>query len=263
MPKKLSFMGAAACMGACSAPLCPSAMQPGEQGRIVRIIDGDALVLHTGQSVRLVGIDAPQLTRPGEPQDDNALKSKRYLEDLALGREVQLCYPGLTRDRYDRALAHVVTTDQLGPPRWLNRDSVAAGMARVRLFPDTLGAVETLYAAETQARKEVRGLWKSAAYQLLAAKDISPNLAGFTLVQASFAGPALPLPGGESATNACRRAVAGSDLIIQIDTSARALCAAPADRPYLMRGWLANGQLRIRVEAHARPIVLDEDIPVD
>jgi len=33
--------------------------QPGEHGRVVRVIDGDALVLDTGQSVRLVGIEAP------------------------------------------------------------------------------------------------------------------------------------------------------------------------------------------------------------
>jgi len=31
----------------------------GERGRVVRVLDGDALVLDTGQSVRLVGVEAP------------------------------------------------------------------------------------------------------------------------------------------------------------------------------------------------------------
>ena len=38
-----------------------STMEPGERGRVVRIIDGDALVLDTGQSVRLVGLEAPAM----------------------------------------------------------------------------------------------------------------------------------------------------------------------------------------------------------
>jgi endonuclease YncB( thermonuclease family) len=59
------------------------------------------------------------------------------LEDMALGREVQLFYAGLTRDRYDRTLAHVMTTDALGPDLWLNREMVARGGARVRVYPDT------------------------------------------------------------------------------------------------------------------------------
>ena len=88
-----------------SSPL--DEMEPGERGRVVRILDGDALVLDTGQSVRLVGVEAPVLRpRSGEPEPF-AVESARMLEDMVLGRDVQLFYPGLTRDRYDRALAHV------------------------------------------------------------------------------------------------------------------------------------------------------------
>ena len=61
-------------------------MQPGETGRVVNVIDGDALVLDTGQSVRLVGIEAPALNpRYGDPAP-YAEQAKRGLEDLVLGR---------------------------------------------------------------------------------------------------------------------------------------------------------------------------------
>jgi endonuclease YncB( thermonuclease family) len=50
---------ALAALAACSAPDPLAGTQPGEHGRVVRVIDGDALVLDTGQSVRLVGIEAP------------------------------------------------------------------------------------------------------------------------------------------------------------------------------------------------------------
>lgn len=109
---------------------------------MVRVIDGDALVLDTRQSVRLIGIEAPARPykdRVGAPYFE---ESRRMLEDMALGREVQLFYAGLTRDRYDRALAHVVTTDALGPDLWLNREMVARGGARMRVYPDTSVANE-------------------------------------------------------------------------------------------------------------------------
>ena len=102
-------------------------MEPGETGRVVRIADGDTLYLHTGQSVRLVSIESPSLGyRDREPALFAEL-SKRMLEDLAQGREIQLYYPGLTRDRYQRALAHAVTIDGKGAPVWLNRAMLEAG----------------------------------------------------------------------------------------------------------------------------------------
>ncbi|MEH6411849.1 MAG: hypothetical protein V7741_15080 [Hyphomonas sp.] len=50
---------ALATLAACSAPNPLAETQPGEHGRVVRVIDGDALVLDTRQSVRLIGIEAP------------------------------------------------------------------------------------------------------------------------------------------------------------------------------------------------------------
>lgn len=97
----------------------------------MRVFDGDALSLDTGRSVRLIGIEAPAApyrNREGEPGYET---SKRVLEDMELGREVELRFAGLTRDRYDRALAHVVTTDALGPRLWLNSEMVKKGGARV------------------------------------------------------------------------------------------------------------------------------------
>lgn len=97
----------------------------------MRVFDGDALSLDTGWSVRLICIEAPAApyrNREGEPGYET---SKRVLEDMELGREVELRFAGLTRDRYDRALAHVVTTDALGPRLWLNSEMVKKGGARV------------------------------------------------------------------------------------------------------------------------------------
>ncbi|NBC21041.1 MAG: nuclease, partial [Alphaproteobacteria bacterium] len=154
-----------------SSPL--EALVPGEHGRVVRIIDGDGLVLDTGQSVRLVGLAAPspeRRERPGEPFAEN---SSRMLEDMALGRRVRLYYAGLTRDRYDRALAHVVTQDALGPRLWLNREMALRGGARVRTWPDTALAAGALIEAERRAREAGRGLWALDTYQVRKARELT------------------------------------------------------------------------------------------
>jgi micrococcal nuclease len=151
----LTGMGIAlVALAACSAPDPLAGTQPGEHGRVVRVIDGDALVLDTEQSVRLVGIEAPAGPYKGKGGDPFYRESRRMLEDMALGREVQLFYAGLTRDRYDRALAHVMTTDALGPDLWLNREMVA----RVRVYPDTAAANDLLLAPEAEARIAGLGL---------------------------------------------------------------------------------------------------------
>ncbi|MEL7481508.1 MAG: hypothetical protein AAGJ29_08095, partial [Pseudomonadota bacterium] len=52
----------------------------GEVGRVVRVIDGDALVLDTGLVVRLAGIEAPSPERRGRRGQPYADTSARVLE---------------------------------------------------------------------------------------------------------------------------------------------------------------------------------------
>jgi endonuclease YncB( thermonuclease family) len=125
----------------CGAPGPLDGLEPGERGPLVRVVDCDTTVLDTGQSVRLVGIEAPSGGYRDCARQPYHTKSKRMMEDMVLGREVQLHYDSLTRDRYDRALAHAQTVDALGPTLWLNAEMVKRGGARVRVHPDTSAAI--------------------------------------------------------------------------------------------------------------------------
>ncbi len=79
---------------------------------------------------------------------------------MTLGREVQLRYADLTRDRNDRALAYVVTVDRLGPKLRLNAEMVKRGGARVSTDHDTADANAPLVAPEQVPHPEKTGLWK-------------------------------------------------------------------------------------------------------
>ncbi|MEH6809010.1 MAG: thermonuclease family protein [Hyphomonas oceanitis] len=235
------LFGALLVLAACSGPDPLAGTQPGEHGRVVRVIDGDALVLDTGQSVRLIGIEAPAgpyKDREGAPF---YTESKRMLEDMALGREVQLFYAGLTRDRYDRALAHVMTTDALGPDLWLNREMVARGGARVRVYPDTAGANGLLLAPEAKAREAKLGLWKTKAYRIPVASDLPEPFEKFQLVE-GVTGERLST---DEQGASCELALAESALTLEIQTSAAALCQTPMGTAVRARGYVYRGKLEI------------------
>jgi micrococcal nuclease len=125
-----------------------SAARPAAQtGRVVRIRDGDSIVVLVAGAdveVRLDSVDAPELAQ------SFGRRAKRFTSEQALGRTVRLEAKG--KDKYDRTLAEVFLPDG----RSLNRELVSAGCAwwfrRYSTDPD-------LEARERQARAARRGLW--------------------------------------------------------------------------------------------------------
>lgn len=225
-------------------------MEPGETGRVVRVIDGDALVLNTGQVVRLIGIEAPVLKPRGRDPDPYSREAARTLEDMTLGREVQVFYPGMTRDRYDRALGHLVTIDQTGPTLWVNMELVRRGAARVRLYPDTAARGEELLAAEAQARLDETGLWAKSAYRIHSIGGLEEGKRGFDLATGVL-GRELSVTDEMPDTLACVRAVEGSRYRVEVQAEAAAVCDVPAGTRLRFRGWISNGRLDLTHPLHA------------
>lgn len=234
---------------ACAPAPYFATMEPGETGRVVRIADGDTLYLHTGQSVRLAGIEAPSLAyraRAAAPFSD---QSRRMLEDLAQGRDIQLYYPGLTRDRYQRALAHAVTIDEKGAPVWLNQAMLERGGAWVRLYPDTDAEAEALFRAEAAARSAGLGLWGESEYSNTEMADLTETQTGFVLVTGTFvaaARPDLADPFGA----ACIARFQNSSIRVFVAPDAAEICSLPAQTRLHLRGWLRAGLLRISHHSH-------------
>jgi endonuclease YncB( thermonuclease family) len=156
-----------------------SDLAEGEAGRIARVLDADSLALDTGLRVRLAEVEAPAAgygDRVGEPGADEA---RVVLERAALGREARLWYGGLSRDRYERAIAHVIARDEVGADVWLNGLAVRQGAARVRTYPDNAKRARRLLAMEDEARVAGRGLWAEEFWRVRGLDDLggAPNFA--------------------------------------------------------------------------------------
>lgn len=255
MPRRV-IGGLVILLAACGSASPLPDMQPGETGRVVNVIDGDALVLDTGQSVRLVSIEAPALYPRDRPAEPYAAESARILEDLTLGRRVQLYYPGITRDRYDRALAHVVTIDGAGPDVWLNAEMLERGGAWVRLYADTAARGNELMSLEAEARASETGLWSNADYRVQDAGSVSQELRGFRIIHGRI-GVARPVPTDTRYPPACRRALQGADLTLSIRRDARTACGLPVGTEIRVRGYISELELDLTYPRHLQIVEAD------
>ncbi|MEO8756242.1 MAG: thermonuclease family protein [Devosia sp.] len=148
-----------------SAAACEG-LRDGPKGIVTQIVDGDTLLLDTGLVVRLIGIQAPHLAlgRDGLSDWSKGAESKQALSEIALNKPVLLRYGGEEKDRYGRSLAQLFVTDDSGV--WVQKQMLAAGMARVYSFPDNRACLPELMAAETKARAGVLGIWTDPYYRV-------------------------------------------------------------------------------------------------
>ena len=74
-------------------------------GIVSRVIDGDTLVLETGQKIRLAGINSPELARENCPAEFLANVAKSALEEVLVDGRAQAEVTQEAKDRYSRTLA--------------------------------------------------------------------------------------------------------------------------------------------------------------
>ena len=228
-------------LSACSEPGPLDDLARGEEGRVVRILDGDTVALSTGLVVKLASLEAPSFGRGGEPDDLFAYESARILEDLVMGRRVRLYYPGLTRDRYDRAIAHVETADDLGAYHWVNLAVARRGGARVRVYTDSVALADELLTAEESAQLGRSGLWSKRDYNTLSAAGVETAFRGFTVIEGTTLGTAGP--GGQFAK--CRLSIEGAAMLLEISAEASGYCNLPDRTMLRARGYVREGRMEI------------------
>lgn len=73
----------------------------GETAIVTRVIDGDTFVISSGERVRIIGIDAPEIN------EDYYAEAMTELEYRILNKEVMLIKDTSERDRYGRLLRYV------------------------------------------------------------------------------------------------------------------------------------------------------------
>ena len=121
-----------------------------EYGKIVRIIDGDTLMIETqadgSKKIRLSCIDSPELDQKWGPQ------AKQFVESCCRQKKVKLRKHG--QDRFGRTIATIYLDG-----RNLNRELVKEGYARA--YPKYM-CDDQMPFFETEARNKKKGMWRSS-----------------------------------------------------------------------------------------------------
>lgn len=139
------------------APAAPPKDQrdfAGEKVTVTRVVDGDTVELADGRTIRLLGIDTPEVYGGQECWGPEASQfARKTLANKTVGLVTDPTQDAV--DRYGRTLAYLVL------PNGDNYSvlAAAAGAARAYTYDDPVQLASQIEAAEAQARAADRGLW--------------------------------------------------------------------------------------------------------
>jgi endonuclease YncB( thermonuclease family) len=127
---------------------------------VSKVIDGDTLILSSGQHVRLLGINAPELTRKNRQGEAGGYDAYIWLEKQVEKKSVALEFDQQHQDKYGRQLAHVFSVDG----KHVNLDMVRYGHAIASVIPPNVKYTRALLTAQQAAERQQLGLWKEPSY---------------------------------------------------------------------------------------------------
>lgn len=142
----------------------PACRDPCATAAVVRVIDGDTLVLHGIGRVRLIGLDAPETWLRHDCFGREAARALRHLTPP--GSPVQTAGDIERRDHYGRRLLYLWTPSG----EFVNATLVREGFARAMPIRPNTSYAPLIHAAEDAARRGGAGIWH-------------PDLAGCTLAR--------------------------------------------------------------------------------
>ncbi len=118
---------------------------------VTRVIDGDTIVIDTGQRVRYIGVDTPEVYPEEEAYGMEAWQANRQLVE---GKKVRLEPDVSETDKYGRLLRYVYADDIL-----VNAELVRLGLAEAKAYPPDTRHQDLLEQTEREAREAGRGIW--------------------------------------------------------------------------------------------------------
>jgi endonuclease YncB( thermonuclease family) len=152
-----------------------------ESARVARIVDGDTLVLADGRSVRLIGINAPEVGHGGKAGEPLARQARDALRQLLPPGSTVYLQPGDDpRDSYGRTLAHAFRSRTGGSAE---AALIERGLAQQIVIPPNLAQADCLFVAERGARAARLGIWAESYFQPHAARALTVADAGYRRVR--------------------------------------------------------------------------------
>lgn len=142
--------------------------------KVARVIDGDTFVLSDSQRVRILGIDCPEIAKPGKPAQPFGEEAKQKTKSLIEGKTIKLTFEpavqfspfskgGNTKGVYDffgRLLAHVwLVGSNNKDSLFIQAELIKAGLAKVRYYSKQKRYYGIFKNLQRTAKKNKVGMW--------------------------------------------------------------------------------------------------------
>ncbi|MFJ2484351.1 thermonuclease family protein [Pseudomonas sp. NPDC087598] len=143
---------------------------------VQRVVDGDTVRLTDGRSVRMIGLNTPELGKQGRSDEPFAVAARKRLESLVADSDgrVGLRLGKQAKDHYGRTLAHLYSVSGAS----LEAQMLADGLGFQVAVAPNVDLTTCQQAAERSARQAGRGLWRQSP--VLKAEQIQRS--GFAVV---------------------------------------------------------------------------------
>ncbi|WP_397454063.1 thermonuclease family protein [Pseudomonas sp. NA-150] len=155
--------------------LCPAPENVPVVG-VQRVVDGDTVRLSDGRSVRMIGLNAPELGKKGRSSEPFADAAKRRLQSLVdeNGGRVGVLLGREPKDHYGRTLANLYGRQGNN----LEAQLLAEGLGYQVAITPNVTLLDCQQAAERSARQAGLGVWRNSPVQPVG----KINDSGFALI---------------------------------------------------------------------------------
>lgn len=121
---------------------------------VIRVVDGDTIILNGNERVRLIGVDTPETVHPQKPVEYYGKEASAFTKRMCEGKKVRLEYDWQKKDRYNRTLAYVYLEDGT----FLNAEIIKQGYGHA-YTRSPFKYLEEFRRYERGAREGGVGLW--------------------------------------------------------------------------------------------------------
>lgn len=143
-----------------SAELAEADLGSHELRKVLRVVDGDTIVVSPNEKVRLIGVDTPETVHPRKAVQCFGSDAKEFTRRMVESKSIRLAFDESNRarnhkDRYGRTLAYAYFDGTM-----LNAELIRRGYAHAYTrFP--FRYIVEFRAMERTARAQRIGLWSS------------------------------------------------------------------------------------------------------
>jgi micrococcal nuclease len=127
----------------------------GKEYVVRKVIDGNTIQLDTGEIVKYIGIETPELNLKEGGSEFFAKQASRYNQKLVFMKKVRLEFDKEREDNDGRMLAYVFVKKM-----FVNAELIKLGYARTHIIPPNDKYKDIFLDYEKKAKQSEKGLWQ-------------------------------------------------------------------------------------------------------